>query len=73
MIDMLILGIELQEIKIDWKWCRVSNNDLSLIYRIILVMWLECWFLDTEVDCSNPTASVCCVLEQDILSALPQL
>ena len=34
-------------------------------------MWLECRCLDTEVDGSNP-ASVCCVLEQDTLSALPQ-
>ena len=34
-----------------------------------LVMWLECRFLDTEVDGS---ASVCCVLGQDTLSALLQ-
>ena len=32
-------------------------------------MWLECLFLDTEVEGSHP-ASVCCVLEQDTLSAL---
>ena len=34
-------------------------------------MWLECRFLDTDVDGSN-SASVCCVLEQDTLSALLQ-
>ena len=34
-------------------------------------MWLECRFLDTEVDGSNQ-ASVCCVLEQDTLPALPK-
>ena len=37
----------------------------------ILVGWLECRFLATEVDGSNP-ATVCCVLEQDTLSALLQ-
>ena len=37
----------------------------------ILVMWLECQFLDTEVNGLNP-ALVCCVLEQDTLSALLQ-
>ena len=26
----------------------------------ILVMWLECWFLDTEVDGSNPGISMLC-------------
>ena len=34
-------------------------------------MWLECRFLNTDVDGSNP-ASVCFVLEQDTLSALLQ-
>ena len=37
----------------------------------ILLLWLECWFLDTEVDGLNPV-SVCYVLEQDTLSALLQ-
>ena len=32
-------------------------------------MWLECRFLDSEVDGSN-AASICCVLDQDILSVL---
>ena len=32
-------------------------------------MWLECRFLDTEVGGSNPGSTVCCVLEQDTLSA----
>ena len=26
----------------------------------ILVMWLECWFLDTEVDDTNPDISMLC-------------
>ena len=34
----------------------------------ILVVWLECRFLDTEVDGSNP-ATVCCVHEKVALSA----
>ena len=42
---------------------------ITIIIIIILVMWLEYRFLDTEVDGSNP-ASVCCVLEEDTLSAL---
>ena len=36
-----------------------------------LAMWLECWFLDTEVDVSNP-GIISCVLEQSTLSALLQ-
>ena len=28
-------------------------------------MLLECRFQDTEVDGSNPAASICCVLKQD--------
>ena len=24
-------------------------------------MWLECWFLDTEVDCLNPGVSMLCI------------
>ena len=34
-------------------------------------MWLECRFLNTEVDGSNPGTEYC-VLEQDTLSALLQ-
>ena len=32
----------------------------SLKLLSILIMWLECWFLDTEVDGSNPSISMLC-------------
>ena len=35
-------------------------------------MWLWCRILDTDVDGSNPAASVCCFLEQDTSSVLLQ-
>ena len=40
------------------------------VYWSILVMWLGCRFLDTEIDGSKPAVSVCCVLEQGTYSAL---
>ena len=55
--------------------CRVVN-ELNIIYVnffvwSILVKWLECQFLDTEVVVSNPGISILCP-EQDTLSTLLQ-
>ena len=33
----------------------------------IFVMWLECRFLDTDVDCSNPEISILCPLARDFI------
>ena len=52
--------------QLTWPSTMQFNEKLNA-----LVMWLECRFLDTEVDGSDP-ASVCCVLEQGTLSALLQ-
>ena len=41
--------------------CCVSNLCTTFNYKGILVMWLECRFLDTEVDSSNPRISMLCL------------
>ena len=44
-----------------------------MLYLNILVMWLECRFLDTEIDGSNPGISISIsVLDQDTSFALLQ-
>ena len=56
--------------------CRLhilNNGSTPGILAYILVMWLGCRFLVTEVDGSSPgSISVLCVLDQDTLSALLQ-
>ena len=49
-----------------------ANDSMIKINKSIMALWLECRFLDTEIDVRIRT-SVCCILEQDTLSALPQL
>ena len=63
--------------QLERRQCNVLMSDHFLwnsdCHWNILVMWLRCRFLDTEVGGSTLAASVCCVLEQDTLSVLLQL
>ena len=53
------------------KTCSIYVVDGYFLF--LLIMWVRCRFLDKEFDGSNPPASVCCLLEQDTLSALVEL
>ena len=48
--------------------CYVVCVDAKMVSRSILVMRLECWFLDTEVDCSNPGISMLCPCARHFIS-----
>ena len=51
------------------EWCNLANIFIaSLVLPMsILVMWLECWFLDTMVDSLNPGISMLCPLARHFI------
>ena len=44
-----------------WKKSKILKHVVKLLlFWSILVMWLECRFLDTEVDGLNPGINILC-------------
>ena len=59
-LDLHCCVIMVNEVLPKCGYCKLKTITNTYTYKIILVMWLECRYQDTEVDGSKPGISMLC-------------